>query len=54
MGSDLASHASIARRQPEIATVHECDFVLIDIGKAHKAAFLHLLPERKASAANNP
>src|SRR5438445_537474 len=44
MGSDLASHATIARRQPEIAAVHECDFVLVDVGETHQPAFLHFLP----------
>ena len=41
MRSNAPRHPASARSQPQIAAVHERDPVLVDIRKAHQAAFLH-------------
>ena len=43
VGGDAPRVASGTRCQPEIAAVHEDNLVLIDVGKAHQAAFRHFL-----------
>jgi hypothetical protein len=54
IGSDAARGAARGRRQPEIAAVHECNFVLLDVGKAHQPAFLHFLARPGTGKRDHP